>query len=71
MASTPEAIRCLLAAGADPRIQDNDRQTAADVVKARMQWIRESLPDLKELEAERRMTKLQKVLDRVRGRGPV
>ena len=62
LAGTVEQVRLLISSGARVSARDHKGSTAADAVQARLQWLRDSLPSLKEKQATARIEQLEGML---------
>jgi ankyrin repeat protein len=62
LAGNVEAVEALLRAGADSQLKNSRGLTAGDIVRDRLQWLRESLPHLKQEEAQGRIARLERIL---------
>ena len=62
VAGTIEQVKVLIAAGASVTARDRRGATAADVVRAHLQWLEDFQSSLKEREAKVRKTELESIL---------
>jgi ankyrin repeat protein len=62
LAATPEAIDLLLKAGADASARSREGYTAADAVRKRLEWLKDSWAHLKQPAGAARKTKLETTL---------
>lgn len=62
VAGPVEHVRLLISSGARVSTRDRKGRTAADAVRARLQWLRDSLASLKEKEARARIEELEGML---------
>jgi ankyrin repeat protein len=68
---TPEQVTVLIVAGANVTARDKKGATAADAVKARLQWLKDFHSSLKENEARARKTELESILATLGGEGTI